>query len=258
MVVWIINALKEIEIECTTTGNKIAISYIKDNFISILKARIKSEAVCNYEGPQLIIEPKTITQNQITLLNSYNNYIPNAVSRAQNVYGNNVPISLVKAIIMQESQVDETAKSSCGAIGLMQLIRGTAIEMGLKVPEYGTSKEQNCKDNKGQSLEVSNCRRELPQNCRPNEDERLNPEKNILAGTLYIAKQLGYFDGNLELALAAYNWGPGNVENNCPKPYATTILSSCRNVREETENYVPSVLGYKQYLDNLGTAWSIN
>lgn len=80
---------------------------------------------------------------------------------------------LVHAIVKQESCFNEGAHSRVGAIGLMQLMPATSLDLGINDP--------------------------------------WNPEHNIQGGIKYIAQMLDMFDGNNKLALAAYNAGPGNV-----------------------------------------------
>lgn len=80
--------------------------------------------------------------------------------------------SLVMAVMNNESKGDAKAKSGKGATGLMQLMPGTAEELGVD----------------------------------PN-----NPEENIFGGASYLKKMIDQF-GNLTHALVAYNWGPGNAQ----------------------------------------------
>lgn len=87
-------------------------------------------------------------------------------------YGVNV--DLLKAIGKAESGFNASAVSSAGAVGVMQLMPGTA-----------------------QSLGVNN-----PYNAR----------ENIMGGAKYISQLLDKYGGNTKLALAAYNAGPGNVD----------------------------------------------
>lgn len=84
-----------------------------------------------------------------------------------------VDAELILAIIMAESQLNPRAKSKRGARGLMQLMPLTA-----------------------DALDVSNI---------------YNPEENVNAGTRHFRGLLDRFDGNVKLALAAYNAGEQNV-----------------------------------------------
>jgi len=242
------NSLEFIRLTCPTKPNPSEFSYTSANFIEVLVKNIKDH--CGYTGPAVPIESKTITQTQIDRLNSYNTFIDNAIAVANSKESVTVPKNLIKAMILQESNGIVDALGYCAEVGLMQLTPGTAIDLGANVPTYSTSLEQNCKDANGNPRIMSICRKGQPiQNCKPNEDQRFDAEKNILFGTLYIAKQLKAFGNDESLALYAYNAGPGNPLKYC-KLGSDYSYSACTFVPDSTKNtYIPSILGYKSTLD---------
>jgi soluble lytic murein transglycosylase-like protein len=109
-----------------------------------------------------------------------------------------VPASLAIAVANQESGGNQytadggVLTSSAGALGVMQLMPATAASLGV---------------------------------------DPTDTAQNIDGGVRYLAQLLQEFDGNQTLALAAYNWGPGNVAKN-----------GMSNWPAETGNYVASIL----------------
>lgn len=105
--------------------------------------------------------------------------------------------NLVRAVIRQESAYNPKATSSCGAMGLMQLMPDTAKELG-------------CTDG-------------------------YDPYQNIMAGTKYLKQLLDQFGGNMTKTIAAYNAGPGAVTQYGGLPpypetqdYVTKVLDNYR------------------------------
>ncbi|OGI16990.1 MAG: hypothetical protein A2255_09985 [Candidatus Melainabacteria bacterium RIFOXYA2_FULL_32_9] len=137
----------------------------------------------------------------------------------------NVDKNLIKAVIKKESGFNSKAKSPVGASGLMQLMPGTAKDLGVK----------NSQD----------------------------PEQNIAGGVKYLAGLLKKYKGNKRSALAAYNAGSGTVDDYLKGTNRTH--RNPKKIKtpdgippyKETQDYVKKVLKYyKQYskADNKYTA----
>ena len=126
---------------------------------------------------------------------------------------------LILSLIKQESSFDAQATSWVGAMGLMQLMPGTAVETDPKVI-------------------LSTLRK---------------PQENIRVGTLYLKKLLDRYAGNVILALAAYNAGPAAVDRwlkNSPHQDLEEFIEYIPY--KETRDYVSSIIRnyfwYSHYL----------
>ena len=115
---------------------------------------------------------------------------PDIISEAALLH--RVDEGLIRAIIHAESAYQPDAKSPKGAQGLMQLMPGTQADLGVVDP--------------------------------------YDPVDNIEGGTRYLAQLLDRFDGNVTLASAAYNAGPGAVERHGGIPPYTETKEYVRRI----------------------------
>ena len=107
--------------------------------------------------------------------------------------------NLLYAIIKAESDGNQYAVSSAGARGLMQLMPGTAREMGVK--------------------------------------DIFDPAENIAGGTQYLSKLASIYKGDMTLALAGYNAGPGNVKKYGGIPPFEETREYIRRVQQLQRSY---------------------
>lgn len=135
----------------------------------------------------------TYSEDFSSYLNNSTKTLDDIFQQASDTYG--VPVNLLKAIAKQESDFDPNATSRCGAQGIMQLMPKTAASLGVT--------------------------------------DAYDPEQNIMGGAKYIRQMLDRYDGDVTLALAAYNAGSGNVKKYGGVPPF-----------KETQNYVAKVTAY--------------
>lgn len=115
------------------------------------------------------------------------------VSDAEQRFG--IPAGLLGAVISKESSGNANAMSGKGAIGLTQVMPNTARGMGYDPEEL-----------------------------------KRNPAMQVEAGARYLKQMIDAHDGNVSAALAAYNWGPSNVQK--------YLRGEKTQVPTETVNYV--------------------
>lgn len=112
----------------------------------------------------------------------------------------------LKVLPITESALEVKALSRVGALGLWQLMPGTAREQGLLIDDLV--------------------------------DERLDPQRATEAGITYLLRLYNYFD-DWALALAAYNSGPGNVRKAIRRGRSRDFWKIRKYLPRETRSYVP-------------------
>lgn len=115
----------------------------------------------------------------------------------------------LKYVAVVESNLEPTARSKSGAVGLWQFISSTGKMQGLKIDNYI--------------------------------DERRDPEKSTKAALEYLSDLYDSFD-DWTLAIAAYNCGPGNVRKAIRRGNSKDYWEIRHHLPRETQKYVPRII----------------
>ncbi|WP_251862027.1 lytic transglycosylase domain-containing protein [Clostridium sp. Marseille-Q2269] len=150
-----------------------------------------------YGAGQRLEEAKREINNIKTEVRTGNTTIDSAVEKASRKYG--IDKSLLMAVIKQESDFNPNCVSNAGAKGLMQLMPDTAREVGVKNP--------------------------------------FDIQQNIDGGARYLKRMLDMHGNVKELALAAYNAGPGTLQWRGVKD-----VSDISKLPSETKHYVKNIM----------------
>lgn len=160
-------------------------------FGTLTSQNVKAEVVNQTNSAKSIEEQMAAVTFNSASKATEKSQLKDLISKISKKHG--VDEKLVNAVIKQESGYNTKAKSSAGAQGLMQLMPATAKSLGVTDP--------------------------------------YNPVQNVDGGVRYLKSMMEKYNGNVVLALAAYNAGPGNVDKYDGVPPF-----------KETQNYVKNVL----------------
>lgn len=191
-----------IEISFSESGNRIEKAMSNVSTVSWLQARstVSSTKECSAFREVLPSKPmqhQKADSNNAPIDNNILDIKENVPFRSEIIQAaqkHGLSPNLIQAVIKAESNFNPQAVSSVGAQGLMQLMPETAKELGVIDP--------------------------------------FDPVQNINAGSQYLKGLLQRYHGDIRLALAAYNWGMGNLERNPER------------LPEETKKYVAKVIEF--------------